>query len=186
MMNCAGTALAITFSIASLTIALSEEPLGVSEKKSGDVEAESHPAVARPSLDEARRQAKVLHTAMHSTLQTVHHRYYQADKGLPIPAAILKDVFAELEEEQQIKLRWLVVEGQAMNSDHKPQGSFENEAVKVLKSGKREFEQAENGIYRRAASITLTNQCLKCHVPDRKSTENRTAGLIIAIPFEVK
>ena len=36
----------------------------------------------------------------------------------------------------------------------------------------------------RAAPITLTNHCLKCHVPDRKSTEDRTAGLIISMPVQ--
>lgn len=181
-----GTALAVTISIASFTIALSEEPLGVSKKKSGVAEEASTSSVARPSVEEARRRAELLHVAMHATLQTVHHRYYREDEGLPIPAAILKEVFADLEKEQQVKLRWLVVDGQAMNSDHKPQGSFESDAVQALKSGKQGFERAENGVYRRAGSITLTNHCLKCHVPDRRSTEDRTAGLIIAIPIQEK
>jgi hypothetical protein len=116
----------------------------------------------------------------------VHHRYYREDEGLPLPAAILKDVFAELEKDQHVKLRWLAVEGQAMNSDHKPHDPFENEAVKALKSGKREYERAENGVYRRAGSIKLTNACLKCHVPNRKSLEDRMAGLIITIPIKEK
>jgi hypothetical protein len=137
-------------------------------------------------VDAARRQAELLHAAIHLTLQSVHQQYYREDEGLPIPAAILKDVFAELERKQHVNLRWLVVEGQAMNTDHKPKTPFENEAVKVLKSGKSAFDRAENGVYRRAGSIELTNHCLKCHVPDRKSTENRTAGLIIAIPIKVK
>jgi Protein of unknown function (DUF3365) len=183
-MKPAGIALTITFSIASLTIALSEEPLGVAGKKSGAAEAKVVTAVSRPSLDQARRQAEMLHAAMHATLQAVHHHYYREDEGLPIPAVTLKDVFQDLEKEQNVKLRWLAVEGQAMNSDHKPKGSFENEAVKTLKAGKREFERVEHGVYQRAGSITLTNQCLKCHVPDRKNTQNRTAGLIIAIAIE--
>lgn len=180
-MKTAGIALVITFSIASLTIALSEEPTGVSGKQPGTAKAEAVSAVTRPSLDEARRQAEVLHTAMHATLQAVHHHYYREDEGLPIPAVTLKDVFQDLEKEQHVKLRWLAVEGRAMNSDHKPQGSFEDEAVKALKAGNRDFESVEHGVYRRVGSITLTNQCLKCHVPDRKNTKNRTAGLIIAI-----
>lgn len=73
-----------------------------------------------------------------------------------------------------------------MNADNKPKSSFEDEAVEALKSGKKEFEQIEGGIYRRAGSIALTNQCLKCHVPDHKSTANRTAGLIISIPIKQK
>ena len=119
---------------------------------------------------------------MHATLQVVHHRFYREDEGMPLPAAALKEIFAEVEEEQQIKLRWLAVEGQAMNADHKPRDAFERAAFETLKSGKRAYERTENGLYRRAGAITLTNHCLKCHVPDRKTTENRFAGLIISIP----
>lgn len=121
---------------------------------------------------------------MHSTLQVVHHEYYRNDQGLPLPAAVLKDIFAELEQEQHVKLRWLAVEGQAMNTDHNPQNRFEEEAVEALKSGKRAYEFAENGVYRRAGSITLTNHCLKCHVPNRQNLKDRTAGLIISIPIK--
>ncbi len=137
-----------------------------------------------PTADQARRQAEILHTTMHATLQIVHHRYYQEDEGLLLPAATLKEVFAELEKEEGVKLRWLAVEGQVMNTDHSARDEFEREAVKALKSGKPQYEQVENGIYRRAGSITLTNHCLKCHVPDRKSTEDRTAGLIISMPVK--
>ena len=136
------------------------------------------------SEDQARRQAEILHTAMHATLQVVHHRYYQEDEGLLLPAATLKEVFAEMEKEHGVKLRWLAVEGQVMNTDHSARDAFEREAVKVLKSGKPKYEQVENGTYRRAGPITLSNHCLKCHVPDRKSTEDRTAGLIISIPVK--
>ena len=139
---------------------------------------------SKPILNEARRQAEILHTSIHSTLQVVHDRYYREDEGLPIPASILGDVFEELENTENIKLRWLAVEGLAMNTDHRPQDDFENEAVKVLKSGKSSHEQLENGLYRRAAPITLSSHCLKCHMPDRKSTRDRTAGLIIAIPVD--
>jgi hypothetical protein len=171
-------ALAIAFSLASLTFATGEEPTGGSEKKSEVVE--------RASLAEARRHAETLHTVVHSTLQIVHHQYYREDEGLPIPAATLKHVFAALEEEHHVKLRWLTVEGQAMNSDHKPRDSFEHEAVRALKAGKPTYERAEDGIYRRVGSITLLNDCLKCHLPNRTSTKNRTAGLIITIPIEKK
>ena len=138
----------------------------------------------RPSTQEARRQAEILHTSIYATLQVIHDRYYREDEGLPIPAAIMGDVFKDLEAQQNVKLRWLAVEGLAMNTDHLPQDAFETEAVKSLKSGKEFHEQTENGLYRRAAPITLSSHCLKCHMPDRKNTDDRTAGLIIAIPVE--
>ncbi len=170
--------LMILLGIGSLTFAMGEGPPHDPAKKPGEAE--------RPSPAAARLQAESLHTAIHATLQIVHHRYYREDEGLPIPAAILKDVFGELEEERRVKLRWLVVEGRAMNSDHKPRGQFEEDAVKALKSGKKSFERVEGGTYRRAGAVTLSNLCLKCHVPDRTSTEDRTAGLIISIPVSEK
>lgn len=103
---------------------------------------------------------------------------------MPLPAATLKDVFAELQEEQGISLRWLAIDGKAMNVTHEPQNTFETQAAQALKSGKDEFEQTEDGVYRRVGPIQLSNVCLKCHVPDRKSLENRVAGLIIGIPVK--
>lgn len=139
--------------------------------------------VVKVSEREARRQAEILHEAIHSTLQLVHHQFYREDEGLPLPAAVLSEVFADVAKEQNVQLRWLAVEGEAMNADHKPQGAFENQAVKALKSGQRHFEQSEGDVYRRAGAIRLSNHCLKCHVPDRKSLHDRTAGLIISIPI---
>ncbi len=144
------------------------------------------PESPRVSESAARRQAEILHGAIHATLQVVHHRYYEEDEGLPLPAAAMQEVFADLEEELRIKLRWLAVEGQAMNTDHKARTPFEHEAAKALRSGKSSYEESAEGVYRRAGPISLTSHCLKCHVPDRKSTETRTAGLIIAIPIEGK
>lgn len=154
-----------------------------SDEKAPSSKTPTKPATVS-TLDEARRQAEILHTAMHATLQIVHHRYYREDEGLLLPAATLKEVFAEVEKEEGITLRWLAVEGQVMNTDHSARDDFEREAAKALKSGQPAYERIENGTYRRAGPITLTNHCLKCHVPDRKSTEDRTAGLIISMPVK--
>lgn len=148
------------------------------------VASSEEPQPARPTVEQARRQAELLHTSMHATLQVVHHRYYREDEGIPIPAGVLKDVFADLKKEHQVSLRWLAVDGQAMNTDHVAKDEFEKEAVKALQADKSFFERSENGVYRRASAITLGSHCLKCHVPDRKSTEDRTAGLIISMPVQ--
>lgn len=138
----------------------------------------------RPELstDQARRQAELLHASMHSALQVVHDRFYREDEGLPIPAAVLSEVFRQMEADQNVKLRWLAVEGLAMNTDHLPRDAFEIEAVRILKSGKPAHEESQDGLYRRAAPVTLSNHCLKCHMPDRRSTRDRIAGLVITIP----
>lgn len=135
------------------------------------------------SVEAARVIAATLHDAMHSALQVTHDRYYREDEGLMIPAAALQEVFADIKSERNITLRWLVVEGQAMNIDHEAQDDFEKSAVKALISGKTFLDDTTPTTYRRAAPITLSNHCLKCHVPDRRSTRDRKAGLIVSIPI---
>ena len=135
-----------------------------------------------PAIDEARARAVLLHEAVHAMLHVVHRDFYREDEGLPIPAASMAKVFRRLEEQQGVTLRWLAVEGEAMNVDHKPRDAFERAAAKQIQEGDQPHEEVERGIYRRAAAITLSSECLKCHVPDRKSTEDRSAGLVISMP----
>jgi hypothetical protein len=143
------------------------------------------PTVTAPaaSADEARSRARLLHETVHATLHYVHHEYYREDEGLAIPAETLRRVFREVAERQKVELRWLAVDGQAMNTDHKPRDEFERQAAAAIAAGKGEFEQTAEGKYRRAAAITLTSECLKCHLPNRKSNMNRSAGLIVTIPL---
>lgn len=174
-------ALTVMICLTSTRFSFGDDPV---RKVVNEAGSQVNSSQQRRSVEEARRQAQLLHTALHSTLQVVHARYYEEDEGLPLPAATLKDVFAEMEEAHGIRLRWLAVEGQAMNTDHEPRDAFEKDAVEALKSGRQNFEQSGNGVYRRAGSIVLGNHCLKCHVPDRKNTTDRTAGLIISIPLK--
>ena len=173
-------AILVTLSAVVSVLAIGDEP---AFSPARDVEEDVVAVVTPPVLLEtARLQAASLHDAIHSTLRVTHDRFYREDEGLPIPASVLKEVFADLRKKQNITLRWLVVDGQAMNTDHEAQNAFEEDAVKALKSGRLSHEQVEHGVYRRAAPITLSNHCLKCHVPDRRSTRDRTAGLIITMP----
>lgn len=144
-------------------------------------------AVKPPAtVEEARERAKLLHETMHATLHIVHHEYYREDEALAIPAMTLKRVFREMAKSHKIEMRWLAVDGQVMNTDHKPRDAFEKNAVEALQAGKEAHETVEEGVYRRASAITLANDCLKCHLPNRTSTEDRAAGLVISIPLEKK
>lgn len=143
-------------------------------------------SVSRPTVDEARERAKLLHGTIHDTLQIVHSRYYREDQGLPIPAATLKLVFERMAERNDVELRWLAVDAKAMNLDHKPQDDFEKKAVQALISGEEEYELAEDDVYRHVGVITLSSECLKCHMPGRTSNKSRAAGLVIAIPIAKK
>lgn len=139
-------------------------------------------AAPRPSVDEARERARLLHGTLHDTLQLVHSLYFREDEGLEIPAGVLKLVFRELSERNGIELHWLAVDAQAMNIDHKPRDEFEKQAVKAIASGKDEYELAANGVYRHVGPITLGADCLKCHLPSRSNNNSRKAGLVIEIP----
>lgn len=151
---------------------------------SAGAEAQNKAEQSPPSVAEARGRAKLLHETIHATLHLVHQQYYREDEGLELPAAALQGVFRELADGEKVELRWLVVDGQAMNVAHIPKSQFEKDAAKALASGQEEFELAQQGMYRRAGKIALTSECLKCHLPSRMSASPRSAGLIIAMPIE--
>lgn len=138
----------------------------------------------RLTLEQAKVQAELLHETMHATLQTMHRQYFKEDEGTPIPSRVLEGVFDRVERSHNFSFRWLVVDAAAMNIDHEPENEFEKRAVKVLRKGEEAFEQVEEGVYKRAGSILLASQCLKCHLPNRRSTGSRYAGLIISIPVK--
>lgn len=139
-----------------------------------------------PTVDEARGRARLLHGTIHDTLQIVHARYYREDEGLAIPAAALERVFLALAERHDVEIRWLAVDAQVMNIDHKPRDEFEERAVKALGAGEDEFDLAQEGVYRYAGPITLGSECLKCHLPSRSSNASRRAGLVVSMPVRAQ
>jgi hypothetical protein len=144
------------------------------------------PSKSPVTLDVARAQAKLLHETFHVTLQVVHRDYYRQDEGLLIPSRSLEAVFDELAHSSNVKLRWLAVNAQAMNVDHRPRTEFEKDAVKALGAGKESYESVGDDVYRYAGSITLFSQCLTCHLPNRTSSATRTAALVISMPIKKK
>jgi len=157
---------------------------GSDKSAQADKEAVETEGESIPTLEEARYSARLLHKTMHTTLQVVHRQYYREGERLLIPARTLEAVFAELDRDPGVKVRWLAVNGRAMNIDHDPQDDFEKKAAKALASGKEEFELAEDGLYRHAGAITLSSECLHCHLPSRIGIEKSTAGLVIVMPVK--
>ncbi|HRX80273.1 MAG TPA: DUF3365 domain-containing protein [Pirellulaceae bacterium] len=147
---------------------------------------EAKTPVAELTVDEARRQAKLLHSTYESTLHTVHREYFQEGGRTPIPARVLEDIFYWVDEETQGETRWIAVNTEAMSIDHNPESEFEKQAAKVLATGEEEFEQIDDGMYRRAGAITLFASCLKCHESSltQLRTKRRVAGLVINIPVK--
>ncbi|TWU10457.1 c-type heme family protein [Allorhodopirellula heiligendammensis] len=143
-------------------------------------------SISRPTtVAEAHGRARLLHELIHGTLQVVHRDYFDEDNPSAIPSGSLEDVFAELEETYQVKLKWLIVETDNLNVDHLPQDEFERAAVKALRADAPRYEEVQEDRYRFAGPIRLASQCLKCHVKHRLSTEDRTAGLTISMPLNL-
>lgn len=135
------------------------------------------------TVEEARGRAQLLHETIHGALQVMHRDFFREDENLTIPSRSLDDVFRELARGHAVQARWLAVNTEAMNVDHKPRTEFETNAIEALASGKDSFEASDERIYRRAGAIRLSSQCLKCHAPSRTDTKDRAAALVISMPL---
>jgi hypothetical protein len=143
------------------------------------------PTTSRPgSVAEARARARILHEAFHGALQVVHRDFFDEDDARVLPSGSLEDVFTELEKQFDIKIRWLAVNAKAMNIDHEASDDFEKDAVQALQSGKKEYERVSDDRYLHVGTIRLASQCLKCHLPRRTSTADRSAALSISMPLK--
>lgn len=146
------------------------------------------PAAVEPAgVAEARLRCRLLHETIHGSLQVMHRDFFRGDarKGGNIPSKSLEDVFGELNKSWGVNVKWLAVDTEAMNPDHHPKTDFDQLAVKGIAEGLERYEAPDDqGIFRYAGRITLGNQCLKCHVPDRKSLEDRKAAVVILMPIK--
>lgn len=177
-MNHKVLAAVLLLSIVALSVSLDGEE--TSPESTSELETATFPPPT--TMVEARSRARLLHETIRGTLQVVHRDFFDEDNAHAIPSSSMEDVFAELSRGYNVQVKWLIVETDVVNIDHKPEGEFEHTAVKVLKSGKPMHEAIEGNRYRYAGPIRLQSQCLKCHVRNRKSTEDRTAGLSISMP----
>ncbi len=143
-------------------------------------------AVPPATVDEARARARLLLEAFHGALQVMHRDFFDED-GVEqsLPSQSLDDVFAEMARSHSVEVRWLGVNANK-GKDHLPRNRFEESAVAALLSGKVEHESVEGSRYRFAGAIRLQNECLKCHVPNRSSLEDRLAALSISMPLGIE
>jgi hypothetical protein len=104
-----------------------------------------------------------------------------------VPSESLEDVFGDLEKSFKVTVRWMAVNARPMRPDHRPKTDFEQLAAKAIAEGLDNYEATDDeGVYRYAGRITLGNQCLKCHVPDRTSLEDRKAAVLISMPLKLR
>lgn len=165
--------------------AFGQEGQEVSEPKFGEKAGESLPS----SESEARGRARWLHEAMHGALQVMHRDFFgDGDDGgggsLSLPSQSLEDVFQEMARSWNVEIRWLGVNA-TKDVDHEPVDEFERAAAKALKEGGLEYSAVEGNRFRFVGAITLHNQCLKCHVPNRTTLEDRIAGLALSFPMSI-
>ncbi len=137
------------------------------------------------TLEEARGRARWLHEVVHGALQVMHRDFFDEDSvERSLPSQSLDDVFAEMARTHDVEIRWLGVNA-TKGKNHLPKDRFEEQAAEALRSGKMEYESVDGKRYRFAGHIRLQNECLKCHVPDRRSLEDRVAGLAISFPIAI-
>ena len=146
---------------------------------------EKESSTAAPlSVPEARARARLVHMTINGALQVMHRDFFRRNGSKVIPSKSLEDVFKTLAEDSSIQAHWLAGDGTVMNTDNKPRDDFEQKAIRKIIAGEKEYEAAEKGTFRFAGSIALQNECLKCHVPDRTSLEDRFAALVVSIPLD--
>jgi hypothetical protein len=163
------------------TLALNADPTTATSKG-----AEPTPPVAeRVTEAEARARARLMHEIYSNTLVVTHH-YYFRHEGKTLPARAMEDVFEQIEKDSGIKTRWIAVNTTAMSVNHEPSSAFEKKAAAELAAGKAEYEQVEDGYYRRAGAIPLGAGCVGCHtkVSQTSARTPRFAGLVISIPVK--
>jgi len=115
----------------------------------------------------------------------MHRDFFDDDEAGTLPSQALDDVFEEMARSWSVEIRWMGVNA-TKGIDHRPKDRFEERAAAALLSGKKEYEQIENGRYRYVGMIRLQNECLKCHVRDRTTLEDRVAGLAISFPLKMQ
>ncbi|HEV7280463.1 MAG TPA: DUF3365 domain-containing protein [Pirellulaceae bacterium] len=134
-----------------------------------------------PTVEEAKVRAQLLHETVHGALLVMHRDLFREDEGLTLPARSLDDVFSEMKRAHGVEMAWLAVDAQAMDVGHKADDEFEKQAVEAIAGGAEDFGQVEGDRYRHAGRIRLASECLKCHLPQRTSTEDRSAAVTISM-----
>ncbi|MES2709719.1 MAG: DUF3365 domain-containing protein [Verrucomicrobiota bacterium] len=145
---------------------------------------ETRPAGVLPALEEAKTRARLLHASLSGALSVMHRDFFRKNESRAIPSESLEDVFKVMEKDWGLSLRWLAGDATVMNVDHKATDAFQKAALLKITAGEPEVITVEKGRMRFAGAIVLQNECLKCHVQERASLEDRFAALEISMPIQ--
>lgn len=169
------------------TLAVCAEPAPVEPAPEGAEAAAVTTAPEDVEIIAARDRARLMHQVYEATLDVMHQRYFHEDRSM-VPARAMEDIFKEMTRQTDMTARWISVNTEPMSVHHAPANDFEKLAAKAIAEGKPEFEQVEDGVYRRAGPIPLAAGCVGCHagVFAAQSKAPKYAGLIIGIPMKEK
>ena len=141
-------------------------------------------ANAPATVDEARARARLLHETIRGALQVMHRDFFgTGEDDLNLPSQSLDDVFLAIADIWGVEIQWLGVNA-TKSVSHEPDDDFEKAAAKALAAGDEEYDAVERGKFRYVGTIQIRNECLKCHVPNRTSLEDRVGGLAFTIPLK--
>lgn len=170
-----------------LCVAVSLNAVATSQTNENKKTAATQPddGLKRLTVAEARERAKLMHKIYAAMLDSMHHHFFRRERSV-LPARALEDVFAEIENQTNIKAGWISVNTKAMSIQHEPKNTFEKQAAKAIAASKGEFEVVEDGYYRRVGAIPLGSGCVNCHTGFFSKTPqtNRFAGLVISVPIK--
>ncbi len=178
----------VSLSLVGIATVSSDEPAVAKPRKlqgnattSSDTESNEDAGL---SVEAARDRAKVMHDVYAATLEVLHHRYFHRDRAI-IPARAMQDIFEEIERQSKTEARWISASMKPMSVDHEPTSEFEKRAAKEIAAGTEQLEVVEDGYYRRAGAIPLSDGCVGCHggffKPQSKTP--KFAGLVISVPI---
>lgn len=141
--------------------------------------------VSPPTVAEATARARLLHASFAGSLAVMHRDFFRKNESRAIPSESLEDVFKVMASDWGVCLNWLAADDTAKNVDHTAKDAFQKEALAKIAAGEKEAIQSDKSGLRFIGSIVLRNECLKCHVKDRQTLEDRFAALEIRMAVKI-
>jgi hypothetical protein len=125
-------------------------------------------APVRLPLEEARRMVRMMDDIYISGVLTTHRMYVQ-EPGVPAAVAWAKQVVREVRAKGWPDAHIFDTTGRPLNPENAPADSFEQEAIRAFRKGQPHYEKVENGAFRFATAITISERsCITCHVRARE------------------
>jgi hypothetical protein len=142
---------------------------------------------AEPSVDRAKKQAKMLDTLYKTAIVLITENYVTGKESLAAGDAF-QSLFKSMKDNGFHEVRLLDATGNAYDSDNEPKTAFEKKAIKVLLDGKAIYEEIVTENDKRfllsATPIPVVSQkCTMCH-SHYEGVKGPIGALGLKIPLE--